>query len=366
MTTPRAKTTAIPSLDGIRAISFLMVYAAHSGLDRIVPGGLGVTIFFFLSGYLITTLLRNEFDASGHVNLRHFWLRRALRILPPFYLFLALAIAVALLLQPAGTVSLRACLWQALHVGNYWTILHTNEHIAPGSNVYWSLAVEEHFYLLFPWLFIAMRRAGLQGRNQALLLWTLCAALLAWRWILMVHLNASDDRTHIATDTRVDSILFGCALAVWRNPALDEDGARSAAACRWLLPTGIAIMLLCLLYRDPVFRETFRYSLQGVSLTLLFYCAVRCWDRAPFAWLNAAPVAFIGTLSYSLYLVHNIVLLNLSAHVPALGPVATPLLGLVITGAVSWLSYRFVEQPCARLRRRLTDVRFSHAAPHSG
>jgi len=78
----------IPSLDGLRAVSFLLVFVGHAGLDRFVPGGLGVTIFFFLSGFLITTLMRNEYERTGGVNLRHFWLRRALRILPPFYLVL--------------------------------------------------------------------------------------------------------------------------------------------------------------------------------------------------------------------------------------------------------------------------------------
>src|SRR5579862_3542962 len=76
----------IPSLDGLRAISFFIVFAAHAGLDRIVPGGFGVTVFFFLSGYLITTLMRMETDKSARVNLKNFYLRRALRILPPFYI----------------------------------------------------------------------------------------------------------------------------------------------------------------------------------------------------------------------------------------------------------------------------------------
>src|ERR1700733_3673943 len=74
----------IPSLDGLRTLSFLIVFTAHAGLDRIVPGGFGVTVFFFLSGYLITTLMRVEAETSGHVSLKHFYLRRALRILPPF------------------------------------------------------------------------------------------------------------------------------------------------------------------------------------------------------------------------------------------------------------------------------------------
>src|SRR5438105_2995303 len=78
----------IPSLDGIRAVSFLIVFLAHAGLERYVPGYFGLTVFFFLSGFLITTLLRREYDRTGSVSLSHFYLRRILRIFPPFYLVL--------------------------------------------------------------------------------------------------------------------------------------------------------------------------------------------------------------------------------------------------------------------------------------
>src|SRR5271163_2884515 len=84
----------IPSLDGLRAVSFLIVFLAHAGVEGF-PGGFGVTVFFFLSGYLITTLMRMEADASGKVSLKHFYLRRALRILPPFYVVLVAATLLA-------------------------------------------------------------------------------------------------------------------------------------------------------------------------------------------------------------------------------------------------------------------------------
>jgi peptidoglycan/LPS O-acetylase OafA/YrhL len=86
----------IPSLDGLRAISFLIVFVAHSGLEWIVPGGFGVTVFFYLSGFLITTLMRVEYRRDGTVSLRAFYVRRVLRILPPFYLVLVLAHALTL------------------------------------------------------------------------------------------------------------------------------------------------------------------------------------------------------------------------------------------------------------------------------
>src|SRR5438445_3347113 len=109
----------IPSLDGIRAAAVMLVFAAHAGLKERIPGNFGVTVFFFLSGYLITTLLRIEYDQSGRVNLGPFYLRRVLRILPPMYLVLGMAtlLTVTGLLQ--GSVAPRALLAQGLHLSSY-------------------------------------------------------------------------------------------------------------------------------------------------------------------------------------------------------------------------------------------------------
>src|ERR1700730_1134803 len=96
----------IPSLDGIRALSVLLVFFAHAGLDRVVPGGLGVTIFFFLSGYLITTLLRVEYQKNLRVSVRHFWLRRVLRIMPPFYAVLCATVVATSMFSPGPLKSI--------------------------------------------------------------------------------------------------------------------------------------------------------------------------------------------------------------------------------------------------------------------
>jgi peptidoglycan/LPS O-acetylase OafA/YrhL len=98
----------IPSLDGLRAASFLLVFAAHAGLKDIIPGAFGVTVFFFLSGYLITTLMRGEVSRTGRVSLTSFYLRRALRILPPFYIVLVAATLLAGLGFVAGALQPKA------------------------------------------------------------------------------------------------------------------------------------------------------------------------------------------------------------------------------------------------------------------
>src|SRR6266496_4289878 len=204
-----AEVFQIPSLDGIRAVSFLIVFFAHTGLRQIIPGYLGLSIFFFLRGYLITTLLRIEFDRTGTISLKQFYLRRTLRIFPPLYLVLALACALPLLGFVRGSVLPGTVVAQAAHLTNYY-IIHYGwwEGIAPGTWVYWSLAVEEHFYLFFPLLYLVLRRA-MPERKQALVLVGLCALILAWRCALVFLFDVSKERTYIATDTRVDAILTG-------------------------------------------------------------------------------------------------------------------------------------------------------------
>jgi peptidoglycan/LPS O-acetylase OafA/YrhL len=343
----------IPSLDGLRAISFLLVFVAHSGFE-VIPGGLGVTIFFFLSGYLITTLMREEYARSGHVNLGHFWMRRALRILPPFYLVLLGAVALDLLVAPAATLSSSAIAAQALHLTNYWSIYENYAGEPTGTGVYWSLAVEEHFYLLFPLVYIMMQRRKLAPKSQALMLWGLCVVVLLWRCVLVWGYHVSEYRTNIATDTRIDSILFGCALAVWNNPVLDRPSYTDRIWLRFLLPAAAALMLLCLVIRDPVFRETVRYSLQGLALTYIFIAAIRFHDRGIFRVLSWRPLVFLGGLSYSLYLMHFVVLLTIERVWHTSNPLAIPACALLLSLAIAWAMYILVERPCARLRRRLT------------
>lgn len=144
----------IPSLDGIRAIAIFLVFIAHAGLDHVVPGAFGVTVFFFLSGYLITTLLRREFEKTNTVNLKNFYLRRILRIWPSFYFVLIAGFILTLLGLIPGTIQVKPALSQILHFANYHYISHGWEGLTLGTGVFWSLAVEEHFYLIFPFIYL--------------------------------------------------------------------------------------------------------------------------------------------------------------------------------------------------------------------
>jgi peptidoglycan/LPS O-acetylase OafA/YrhL len=345
----------IASLDGLRALSFMLVCFAHAGLEHFLPGGLGVTIFFFLSGFLITTLMRSEYERNGAVNLPHFWLRRALRILPPFYLVLIGATLTTLAFESAAQLSPAALAALALHYGNYWIILRGYDGLPAGTGVYWSLAVEEHFYLLFPWVYIVFRRLKLTARAQALSFWGLCLLVLLWRCALVFGLNVPENRTYMASDTRIDSILFGCALAVWNNPVLDAVQLREAKWKYFYVPLAAAAIVCCVLVRGVWFRETMRYSLQGAALTPIFIAAIRFDRWKPFQLLNLRVMVFIGALSYSLYLMHFTVLYAVQRAFTTLHPVLQTALAFAGSIFLAWLMQIFVEKPCARLRKRLAD-----------
>jgi peptidoglycan/LPS O-acetylase OafA/YrhL len=347
----------IPSLDGLRAVSFLLVFLGHGGLDRFVPGGFGVTVFFFLSGFLITTLMRTEYESRGRVDFGGFWLRRALRILPPFYLVLLGATLTTILIAP-GTLLWEAAAARALHVTNYWLIYHGYDGEPAGTGVYWSLAVEEHFYLAFPWLYVGLQKLRLPPRNQAITFWGLCLVVLIWRWILVEHLHAPINRTYMASDTRIDSILFGCALAVWRNPVLDDDLKLNEGLWKHLIVPGALLVLgLCLVARGEAFRETLRYTLQGAALTFIFTAAIRFWHWGLFRWLSWRPVAFIGVLSYSLYLLHYNIIFVVHNLLSTSALVVQAAVALCLSVGLAWLIYVTVEKPCAQLRKRLSESR---------
>jgi peptidoglycan/LPS O-acetylase OafA/YrhL len=299
-----------------------------------------------------------EVAKTGRVSLTAFYLRRALRILPPFYIILVALTAlswVGLLhvdvpLQPLPLTA------QMLHFSNYWITFRGWGGIAAGTGVYWSLAVEEHFYLLFPAFFIALRRLDIGDRNKAMIFWAICALVLAWRCVLVFALHSSLDRTYLCSDTRIDSILFGCALATWRNPLLAGGAPTGGAPTRGrkLLVVGaVGLLLVTFVVRSTAFRETFRYSLQGIALTPIFLAAVEHPDWAIFRALNWRPVRFLGALSYSLYLLHHGALVLVEDHLPLpLFVQAVVAFGIALTGA--WAMYEWVEKPCARLRRRLS------------
>ncbi len=353
--TARGKGT-IPGLDGVRAVAVLMVLAAHTGLEGLVPGGLGVTVFFVLSGFLITTLLLTEHQRKGSIDIVSFYRRRVVRLMPPLLIVIAVSGLLARLGWITGGFSGEGLLAVLFYVGNYFFIANDFHEIPAGIGVIWSLAVEEQFYLLYPPLLIVLLRG--RRRTAIAVLAALCMAVLLWRGVLFAH-GISDVYISMATDTRIDAILAGCLLALWRNPWLDAPRPTTPKLDLAIIFACLGVLLATLLWREPLFRNTLRYSLQSFAIAPLLWMSVARSDRPPFRWLNAQPLIYIGSISYAAYLVHQVFFLAIDKHWPQLPDAATALLTLALTFCSAAAIRHWVELPLQRLRRHgvPTDTR---------
>ena len=246
----------IPALDGLRAVAIILVLLGHFGLGRVVPGGFGVTVFFLISGFLITRLLLVEYVESGKIDYLRFYARRFARLAPALVVVIASVTAAYAALHTI--VPWSEVVAAFLYVINYYRIFHAVDIIPLG--ILWSLAVEEHFYLVFPLAFAGLLRS--QRVVPALI--TAIAVALVWRVVLVLVLHASEDYTYMATDARFDSILYGALLAI-----LAHRWAGALPLRRLMAPAlsllAILVLLSTFVIRNPVLRETVRYSVQGLA-----------------------------------------------------------------------------------------------------
>jgi peptidoglycan/LPS O-acetylase OafA/YrhL len=367
---PRTKAAApghIPSLDGIRAASFLLVFLGHAvpiRFSHLIPPGFGVTVFFVLSGYLITTLLRMEHDAMGTISFRNFYLRRVLRIWPPFYIVLFVSVILVKAGFLSGGTEPAPVFALAAHVGNYWRIFKGLEGTPGGTSVYWSLAVEEHFYLVFPLFYLAVRKHLPSANRQLAAIVVVCVLVCVWRLVLCTVLDASEDHLAKATDTRLDSILIGCGLAIWANPVLDPPKLTERTMRYLVVPLALLGLFLTFVVKNRVFHDAIKNSIQCLALCPLFVLAMRSPSFGPIRLLNTRIASFLGVLSYTLYLIHRGVLDVLGTAFSAPWYVAM-VIALPVSILLAYAMYVFVERPCAELRKRLSPSSSGQSAPRA-
>lgn len=350
---------AIPSLDGIRAAAVLIVFIGHGlTIGGPWPGDVGVTIFFFLSGYLITTLLRREYDKNARISLGKFYLRRALRILPPAYISIALTALVGLIGWLPSTQNGWGILAELLNVTNYYMIvvyaLTGDPHygLPPESSMLWSLAVEEHFYLVFPAVMILLLWRKLSYRTIGYILLIACALAPLWRIYLWMN-GADFYRLYTASDTRFDGLLAGAAMALLWNPALGDRTPLGVSdhRIRYVAAPIAAAVFAVVAMLPGDFGIVVGDSLLYVCLIPLFWFVISHPEGAFGRILNNRWVAHIGILSFSIYLLHRLVI-ALVAQLVGVDPIVDAV-SLVLTVVAAQVLYVSVERPLAKVRRRL-------------
>ena len=344
----------LPGLDGLRAISFCIVLLAHLGFMNKKPGGFAVDVFFALSGYLITTLLLREFASTGDISLSDFYLRRTLRIFPAMYVSLALCMLLTWLHVLPGVLRSTDIFAEFFYLQNCrtWYTLHLGQlGCVPGTISYWSLCVEEHFYLLFPLALLFMLRRRVSWAKMVGILVLVCFAFLVWRCIAVRVLFQGEQYCDRTSDARRDSILWGCILSLLQQMAPVRSwlaGGRRLAALTLL---GLAVIVCTFVYH-VVGHETFRFTIQAICLLPMLYYVTHRPTSWPGRLLEHPVLVHLGGLSYSLYLVHEIAIEVVARYSPAqsrlvLWPLSA-FTAYLLAAALHW----GVERPFHGLRAR--------------
>ena len=349
----------MPGLDGLRAIAVLAVIAYHLGFGWAPGGLLGVAVFFTLSGYLITDLLLGQWY-GGRMRLGNFWIRRARRLLPALFVMLIVVTAWITIADPAQLDKLRgAVISSALYVNNWWLI---DQHVsyfarfAPPSPLghLWSLAVEEQFYLVWPWLLLLGLRfvkepSSATGTRPRLALMTLgLGAASAILMAILYHPGFDSTRVYDGTDTRAFCVLFGAALAmVWPSRHLSAN--ISVGARRILDGLGVAglIVIALLIWRTNDFSP-FLYQggmvLLSVATVFVIAAIVHPATRLGPA-MGWKPLRWIGVRSYGIYLwMFPIIVLTTPTVTSGVEPLRAALQVAASIG-VAALSWKFIEEP---------------------
>jgi peptidoglycan/LPS O-acetylase OafA/YrhL len=337
----------VGALDGLRAIAVLIVMVSHAELGDYVPGGFGVTIFFFLSGYLITTLMVAEWHKTGRLDLYAFYVRRSVRIIPPMLLCIAVTVLLSQLAIQPRPITYEGLGWDLIFLSNYVSSFGVNSLIPIPL---WSLNVEEHFYLLFPAVFIAVSMA----RPAALpaVIGALITGALLLRIATPEHLRPM---IYYWSHTRMDSILFGCLLAVINNPVFAKSTDMKAEQKTWVngsalwFGLGLALILISLLYREPIFRDTWRYTVQSAGLWLVFNYILRSrgWINR---FLEMRVFKKTGEYSYVLYLIHLPLFVTAAHWLEGMPQPIIYALGAVASYGFAAASMACMERPLARWR----------------
>ena len=346
----------ITGLDGIRAIAVIMVLAYHLKLALFKSGFLGVTVFFVLSGYLITGILISEVEEEGTIDLKNFWLRRIRRLVPAVMSMAVVIIFVsAVVNRIIFTKGCKDFLASVLGFNNWWQIFNKVSYFeaagvpSPFTHC-WSLAIETQFYLIYPLILLGIYKLAKsrgEGRAKRGLLFagvTLLLALISV--ILMIVLfdpQQDASRVYYGTDTRAFSLLFGALLAIlWDYRMVPR---RLSASVNMVLGSvSFAVLLVMTIAINGSSNFWYRGGqFVGTILTVLVIYTVSGRKTWLSRFLSNPVLKWIGDRSYSIYLWHYPIILLISKGIKASWWIT--LIEIVLSVVLAELSYRFIETP---------------------
>lgn len=346
----------ITGLDGIRAIAVIMVLAYHLKLALFKSGFLGVTVFFVLSGYLITGILISEVEEEGTIDLKNFWLRRIRRLVPAVMSMAVVIIFVsAVVNRIIFTKGCKDFLASVLGFNNWWQIFNKVSYFeaagvpSPFTHC-WSLAIETQFYLIYPLILLGIyklvKSRGEGRANRGLLFAGVTLLLALISVILMIVLfdpQQDASRVYYGTDTRAFSLLFGALLAIlWEYRMVPRR--LSASANMVLGSVSFAVLLVMTIAINGSSNFWYRGGqFVGTILTVLVIYTVLGRKTWLSRFLSNPVLKWIGDRSYSIYLWHYPIILLISKGIKASWWIT--LIEIVLSVVLAELSYRFIETP---------------------
>ena len=339
----------LPGLDGLRALAVIGVLAFHD--NRLNGGFLGVDLFFALSGFLITTLLIDELQRTNTVDLIGFWGRRLRRLLPAVMVLLVVVVVFFRLFADTGQwiIARNDVVWSQFYMANWHQIYsgsgYWDAFAAPSAFEHlWSLAIEEQFYLVWPVLVIVAWRIGRARGLAALTSIGIVASFIA---MLAIYSGGDPTRVYMGTDTRSFSLLCGAFVAL---PAIRQFITTGIQKFR-TIASGLTVVLVFVLglmwftvdgQSEWLFRGgLFAHSIASALLAILVASSSSKFSLV-FSW---RPLAYIGRLSYALYLWHWPVFIFCTSERIDVNGLALTAIRLAITFALSIASYYLIEQP---------------------
>ncbi|MGM0228070.1 hypothetical protein IGJ28_000089 [Enterococcus sp. AZ091] len=361
----RLKTSRyITGFDGIRTLAVIGVILYHLLPTQMRGGYLGVPVFFVVSGYLITDLLRQEWDQNGRIAVKDFYVRRMKRLYPGMVVMLLLSAAYITLFQRNLLNNLRGVVVSSLlYVNNWWQINHGLSYFdrfgneSPFTHL-WSLAVEGQNYLIWPLLFILLMKL-VKNRGTIFKIVIGCSLLSALLLAIWYSPGADPTRVYYGTDTRLFSIWMGSALAfIWPSTHLKKEIPKKAK--RVLnLAGGLSFIGLVITFfvLDDHLSFVYYGGMLIVSLLCTILVAVTAHPGASLnRWLTNPLFSYIGKRSYGIYLYQFPVMIFYEAKIGNVGEnvLLHTLIEIVLILLISELSYRFIENPLRKFHYKDT------------
>lgn len=324
-----------PGLDGLRGIAVLLVLAGHAAVPNMTSaGGVGVTVFFTLSGFLITTLLLDDIDQHGRIRFGRFYRRRALRLFPAAGVLVAVVAVLGLITASSG-VHQRTVLGSLFYASNYTVKGGAYDWLGHT----WSLAIEEQFYLVWPLLLLGLLKLGVRQWVLAVLVFDLAFVSMWVRFSQYDH-GAGTYRIYFWPDARADALLIGAAVAILIREVQAERTQW------WLAALGAVPLAVALPWNNAV------QSVETLPTFVALGTAAILWATAQgpgLAVLEQPWLRWVGHRSYGLYLWHYPVMI-IAAHDLDWSWWQRAALTVPISFALTVLSWRYVEQPFLRMK----------------